>query len=98
MRKIYIIDSSKKCRNFSLQVASTLFQVTYLKKILLFIYCVLWRKQQLFLVVILSFCLVLVSRINIVKNIANHCSAISFLAATECFSGFIWLMQIYQER
>lgn len=52
-----------------------------LRKILLFIYFGLWRNWQLFLIVILSFCLVLVSRINSIKNIANHCSALSFLSA-----------------
>lgn len=64
-----------------------------------FICFLLWRNQQLFLIgFFLSSCLVLVSRINSIRSIANRCSALSFLLFSTVFLRVYLALQSNQKR
>lgn len=88
----------EKIQNFCLQVTSILLSRLRTCKNIAFICFLLWRKQQLFLIVILSSCLVLVSRINSIRSITNRCSAPSFLLFSTVFLRVYLALQSNQKR
>lgn len=98
MREIYIIDSLKKYRNFCLQVRSTPFQITYLQKHCFYLLSALEKPAIIFDRFFLSSCLVLVSRINSIRSIANRCSALSFLLFSTVFLRVYLALQSNQKR
>lgn len=98
MREIYIIESLKKYRNFCLQVTSTPFQITYLQKHCFYLLSALEKPAIIFDRFFLSSCLVLVSRINSIRSIANRCSALSFLLFSTVFLRVYLALQSNQKR